>query len=193
MPFSVFGYGSLVNRGTLPAVLKAEPLTVRGWRRAWRCCSITPNGGRCALSVVEDPAAEIDGLTLTFDDALWPAMAAREKNYDPIILRDYGDVILFRAKPHADRWADAGHPVCLSYIDTTIQGFLRTFGAEGADRFMATTSGWERPILDDRTAPTYPRAQPLTGQETAAVDRLLSHVDAVPRVHHDNGPPRQIA
>ena len=178
MTFKVFGYGSLVNRGTLPPHIEVRPKTVRGWRRAWRTASVGANGGACALSVVPDPDTIIDGLVVTFDDVVWPIIEKREKNYDVGYLDDEPDVILFRARPEVDRFGDARHPIHMSYIDVTLQGFLREFGEDGAARFMATTEGWHVPILNDRAAPNYPRAQHLSSAEQIKVDALLESVDA---------------
>ncbi|MEO1103169.1 MAG: gamma-glutamylcyclotransferase family protein [Pseudomonadota bacterium] len=180
MTFSVFGYGSLVNRGTLPGFVSARPLAARGWRRAWRGTSRGKFGGRCALSVVADPQAHIDGLVLTFEDEAWPLIRAREHNYDPLRLEEDPEVIIFRVHAEKDRYGDADHPICLSYIDTTLQGFLTEFGDDGARRFMATTDGWGVPILDDRHEPTYPRAQKLSRDEQKRIDDLLMSVDAMP-------------
>lgn len=180
MSFSVFGYGSLVNRGTLPAHLDARPIRARGWRRSWRASSFGVRGGACALSVVPDPGSVIEGLVVTFDDAEWPTIRRREHNYDILHLADEPDVIVFRASAAADRFGDARHPIHLSYIDATLQGFLREFGEDGALRFMESTEGWHVPILDDRDAPNYPRAQNLSIAEQIKVDELLRTVDARP-------------
>ena len=59
-----------------------------------------------------------------------------------------------------------------------LQGFLREFGETGVSRFVATTDGWDAPILNDRTRPRYPRAQPLSQDETALVDATLTEIGA---------------
>jgi len=178
--FRVFGYGSLVNRQTLPPHIAVEPLAVRGFRRAWRASSVGASGGVCALSVVPDTGSVIDGLVVTFDDAVWPIIRQREKNYDFAQLEEAPDVLVFRAKRAADRFGDADHPIHLSYIDVTLQGFLREFDEDGAERFMATTEGWHVPVLDDREQPNYPRAQILSSAEQIKVDELLRSVDVRP-------------
>lgn len=178
MTFKVFGYGSLVNRGTLPPFVAAEQRTVRGWRRAWRASSVGRNGGVCALSVVPDPDAVIDGLVLTFDEAVFPIIRQREHNYDILRLDEDPDVIVFRARAEVDHFGDQNHPIHKSYLDATLQGFIKEFGEGGASRFMASTEGWHVPILDDRQAPHYPRAQILSSAEQLMVDRLLESVDA---------------
>jgi len=71
------------------------------------------------------------------------------------------------------------YPILLSYLDVVVQGYLRTFGAEGALRFFETTDGWGSPILNDRPAPRYPRHQTLTPYETAFVDAQLASLSAM--------------
>lgn len=179
MSFSVFGYGSLVNRGTLPDHVSARPATLSGWRRAWRASSLAPAGGVCSMSVVEAPDDAIDGLLVTFEDAMRPVIDAREYRYDAVSADALGEpAIVFRASADVDRYGDADFPVHLSYLDVIVQGFLAEFGTAGVERFMATTDGWHVPILADRDAPRYPRAQRLTAQETALVDHMLRSVDA---------------
>lgn len=174
MTFSVFGYGSLVNRGTLPEHVSATPATARGWRRAWRAASRVATWGGCAVSIHEAPGEEIDGLVVSFDDALWPVIEAREHRYVWFELPGFDErVIAFRAAPEADRWGDREHPIHLTYLDAILQGFLREFGEEGARRFMTTTDGWHVPVLDDRDAPRYPRWQVLDARERDIVDALL--------------------
>ncbi len=181
MTFKVFGYGSLVNRGTLPPYVHAERRTVKGWRRAWRKRSPGLGVvGACSLSVVEAPDEEIDGLVVTFEDGMLETITAREHNYDPLRLADDPDVIIFRAKAEVDDYGDHEHPILLSYLDATAQGFLREFGEEGLDRFIATTDGWHVPIVDDRAQPRYARAQQLSSAEEKRINQLLRSVDATP-------------
>ena len=179
MSFSVFGYGSLVNRATLPPFVDARPATVTGWRRAWRATSVDHTGGVCSLSVVPADGVSIEGLLVTFSDEVRPVIDAREHRYDPLPATVDGEpVIIFRAHPDVDRFGDAEYPVHLSYVDCIVQGFLREFGADGVHRFMATTDGWHVPVLDDRAAPHYPRAQALSDAERQLVDEMLMMVDA---------------
>ena len=178
MTFSVFGYGSLVNRMTLPPHVKAEPVALSGWRRAWRATSLAHAGGVCALSVVPGDDT-IEGLLVTFEDEARPVIDAREYRYDPLAAEALGpEALIFRANAASDRFGDSASPVHLSYVDVVIQGFYREFGEAGVERFMATTDGWHVPILDDRAAPRYPRAQQLTENERALCDRMLRVVDA---------------
>ena len=177
MTFAVFGYGSLVNRATLPDHVSARTATLAGWRRSW-CAS---GGGSCALSIVEAEGAAIDGLVVVFDDAMWPEIRAREKRYDWFTLPDFEDtVITFRASAAAARLADEVNPVHLSYVDTVLQGYRREFGVKGAERFVETTEGWSVPLVDDRETPHYPRATQLAPEERVMVDGLLRSAGAIP-------------
>ena len=132
----------------------------------------------CALSVVPGEDT-IEGLLVTFDDEVRPVVDAREYRYDALSCEELGpDALIFRAQSGVDRFGDAANPVHLSYVDVVVQGFLAEFGEAGVERFMATTDGWHVPILDDRAAPRYPRAQVLTQNERALTDRMLRMVDA---------------
>ena len=73
---------------------------------------------------------------------------------------------------------DAARPVLLSYLDVVVQGYLREFGEDGVRRFFDTTHGWDAPILDDRTAPRYPRHVALSADERALTDSHLARLDA---------------
>lgn len=189
-----FGYGSLVNRAS-HAFAGAVPARLTGWRRAWRHTDLRPVA---YLTVVPDPAAEIDGLIAPVPEADWPALDAREAAY----LRQSAAHQVRHALPHQPeimlytipegRHAapSHAHPILLSYLDVVVQGYFREFGASGVARFFATTDGWDAPILDDRAAPRYPRHQSLTAPERAQTDRHLERLGvAIIRPACDTGHP----
>ena len=62
--------------------------------------------------------------------------------------------------------------LCLFRVDTG--GTAAAPGSAGADRFFATTEGWDLTILNDRAEPRYPRHQQLSADETAFVDERLA-------------------
>jgi hypothetical protein len=136
------------------------------------------------LSVEPDPHSTIQGLIAHVPNGDWAALDAREHGYN----RQLAEVLLHDNSPHPIQiyavpqvQANApavAHPILLSYIDVVVQGFLCEFGPQGAEDFFATTTGWNAPILNDRSAPQYPRAQRLTAQETAVVDAGLSNLGA---------------
>ncbi len=175
-----FGYGSLVNRAThtYPQVERAR---VRGWARQWKRTRLRPVA---FLTAVEADGEDIDGLIAAVPGADWAALDEREWAYrrnpvaeifhDPADRPPLSDIQIYRTVIEEDDSPDARHPVLLSYIDVVVQGYLREFGPAGAERFFATTHGWDTVVLDDRAAPIYPRHQSLTEDEMRVVDRHLS-------------------
>ena len=178
-----FGYGSLVNRQThdFPEAL---PARVRGWRRVWRH---TDRRQAAYLSVHPVPGAEIDGLVAAVPGGDWAALDLREAAYDRLPVAP-ADVHHAHDRPIAVHiYATNGafsapareHPILLSYLDCVVQGYLHAHGRDGADRFFATTDGWETPILNDRASPRYSRHTGLSDAERAVVDGWLARLSAV--------------
>ncbi|PWE29638.1 gamma-glutamylcyclotransferase [Pararhodobacter marinus] len=173
-----FGYGSLVNRQT-HIYTPAYRARLSGWRRAWKHTQgrVTP-----FLTGIRDEGSAIDGLVAHVPGGDWAALDLREEGYDrhaiPSGLVVEGDPALAAqvyAVPVVSMVVqDDPAPILLSYLDVVVQGYLREFGEVGAHDFFATTDGWDTPVLDDRAAPRYPRAQVLTGSETAFVDARLT-------------------
>ncbi|MFN3938173.1 MAG: gamma-glutamylcyclotransferase family protein [Gemmobacter sp.] len=177
-----FGYGSLVNRAThdYPGARRAR---LAGWRRLW---VHTPSRPVAFLSAEPAPGVVIEGLLAEVPGGDWAALDAREHAYARHPVRVETEAGPAEAQvyavPHPACAAPvAAHPVLLSYLDTVVQGFLREWGEAAVAGFFASTHGWNAPILDDRAAPLYPRAQPLSSAERALVDAQLSAVGAVVR------------
>ena len=177
-----FGYGSLVNRAT-HAFANPQPARLRGWRRGWRHTDLRPVA---FLTALPDPDCTIEGLIAQVPGADWVALDEREYAYDRVpaseaVTHDLGaglDIAVYAVPDHRHVVPDLAHPILLSYVDVVVQGYLREFGSEGADRFFATTSGWDVPILNDRENPRYPRHQQLDATETSFVDGRLAAVGA---------------
>ncbi|KMK68764.1 gamma-glutamylcyclotransferase family protein [Puniceibacterium sp. IMCC21224] len=171
-----FGYGSLVNSRTHIY----DPVHVAratGWRRIW--CH---TGARelAYLTVLPDPGCAIDGLVAPVDGD-WSALDLRETAYDRLDANgsvshraDHGPVAIYAIAPENRQLPDDDHPMLLSYLDVVLQGYLEVYGTGGADRFIATTAGWDTPVLDDRARPRYPRAQDLDDSQRAYVDAALA-------------------
>jgi hypothetical protein len=124
---------------------------------------------------------DIEGLIAAVPDADWAALDAREQGYarlnsEGAVLHDLipAPEIAHYSVRAEDISATGDHVILLSYLDVVVQGFLQEFGPEGVTRFFETTDGWDTPVLTDRAAPRYPRAQKLTAQETALVDQHLA-------------------
>lgn len=173
-----FGYGSLVNRAT-HEYPRTRPARLEGWRRVWVHTVLRP----VAYLSVERAEGAIDGLVAEVPDADWAALDARERAYDrhPVatILHECGSnaaAQVYAVPASHAAPPDVTHPVLLSYIDTVVQGFLDVFGEDGAERFFATTAGWDAPILNDRAAPRYPRHQAASAELQRYVDCQLTRV-----------------
>jgi hypothetical protein len=177
-----FGYGSLVNRATHDF---SNPTCAQltGWRRAWRHTDLRPVA---FLSVVPDVDSVIDGLIAHVPHDDWAALDQREWAYDRIpatksvrhpVQHDI-EIAVYAVPGSRHNAPSARHPVLLSYVDVVVQGYLREFGPDGAARFFATTDGWDVPVLNDRSAPRYPRHQNLSAKEAAFVDDNLAAYSA---------------
>lgn len=173
-----FGYGSLVNQKT-HRFGPAHRASVSGWQRAWR---YTAQRKVSFLTVIPNSASAIDGLIAPVPDQDWQALDTREHAYDRLHVtehvqhaaQDAATVALYAIPQKRLSVPDARHPVLLSYLDVVVQGYLQEFGLAGAEHFFDTTTGWDAPILDDRAAPVYPRAQTLRPTEQACVDAMLN-------------------
>ncbi len=176
----IFGYGSLVNRRTHDYA-KAHRASLRGWRRAWRH---TSRREVAFLNAVPEPGHEMKGLVLAVPRVA-PDLDRREQAYSRCDVSGQvspppegaAEVSLFAIPPDSGG-GRAGHVLLLSYIDVVAQGYLREYGEGGVRDFFETTDGWDAPVIDDRAAPRYPRAQPADDGLTALVDHWLGEVGA---------------
>ena len=173
-----FGYGSLVHRGT-HSYPQAQKATLNNWRRLWVRTDIRDV---VFLSIHAAPGHSIDGLIAEVPGADWAALDAREAGYARITATDHIahgsdalDIAAYQVPVDLQR-RDGAHCILLSYLDVVVQGFVQEFGQAGAEAFFDTTDNWDTPILDDRGAPRYSRAQNLTRKERALVDQLLAQV-----------------
>ncbi|MEM1360288.1 MAG: gamma-glutamylcyclotransferase family protein [Pseudomonadota bacterium] len=174
-PKFVFGYGSLVNRRS-HAAPQAHPARLRGWQREWCQTSLRPTP---FLSVRPSADHEVLGLIAEVAQEDWQALDEREAAYErhQVAVDDHG----LDPSPHTQVYAicpdlkatTADGPILLSYLDVVVQGYLHVFGEDGAKAFFDTTAGWDRPVLNDRSAPRYSRHQVLAPEEIALVDNGL--------------------
>ncbi|WP_300533015.1 gamma-glutamylcyclotransferase [uncultured Mameliella sp.] len=172
-----FGYGSLVNRTTHEHT-PAHRARLHGWRRAWRA---VPERDLCYLTAVRDPESHIDGLIAPVPGDSWAELDHREGAYDRHDATqnlthdsDARAVVVYAIDP--DRHRDPGpeNPILLSYLDVVVAGYLAEYGPGGPAQFFESTLGWQAPILDDRAAPRYARARPLTDEIRTLTDAGLS-------------------
>lgn len=177
-----FGYGSLVNTAT-HVYDRHHRARLDGWRRVWRH---TPFREMAFLTAEPFEGSYIDGLIAAVPGADWAALDLRETGYDRVPLSDgisheadhAGEIAVYHIPEDKHGPADEDRPILLSYLDVVVQGYLQVFGTEGGQHFFDTTAGWHGPVLDDRAAPLYPRAQVLSRDETRFVDRALADLGA---------------
>lgn len=177
-----FGYGSLVNRVTHDFA-DAHPAVLTGWARAWRHTDLRPVA---FLTAIPMEGSRIDGMIARVPGADWAALDEREWAYDRVPARDAvshdltadPEIAVYAVPESRHSAPTTRYPILMSYLDVVIQGYLREFGRPGVDRFIATTRGWEAPILNDRAEPRYARHQQLSRDETGLVDSLLDELGA---------------
>ena len=182
---SYFGYGSLVNRHTRPPGTQTEPFRLTGWIRQWRHCLENPftkvnvYGNICALTVERRPGSTIDGVLVLADVNELTSIDSREIGYhrEAIDAGQNRNAYIYVSNDAYHRWASDACPIWRSYVDCVLAGYLEVFGRDGAERFIASTEGWDRAaILDDREEPKYPRAVKLTPAEASVIDQLLTNI-----------------
>ena len=191
--FAYFGYGSLVNRATLPEnFVNAIPATLNGWRRHWQHRPEKDNIPEklrdiALLSVHEDKETSIEGLLIIDRISNLPALEAREKMYDKTLFSGSEfrfknkcikylsniPVYIFVARKPDPALDFGGLKLLRSYLDVVMQGYEREFGRVGVERFLQTTDNFPDCVLEDRELPIYPRHQNLTNDEKLRFLALL--------------------
>lgn len=178
-----FGYGSLVNSRTRSGGAGRRSF-VQGWIRQWRHCSLLNGHKCCALTVAPRDGVILSGVFVADSDDGLAKIDEREEGYSrervsvsleraprkPEIIPGF----LYLSEPPYRRAGDDEYPIWRTYLDCVLAGYLRTFGVAGAEDFVRTTEGWDCPIVDDRSAPLYPRADVLTETEAQIINRILT-------------------
>ncbi len=185
-----FGYGSLVNTRTLGPDASAVAGMLHGWRREWRAWWPHDKTNMlmsvCTLTVFRKPNSAIRGVMVHEPADRLAVLDQRERRYLRVDgigsqFRCDGDgqsvpeaAFLYEADAKIRRWGDENHPILQSYVDCVMAGFYDFWGEEGVRHFIETTDGWHAPMLADRAAPRYPRAQQIDPELLALFDRHLA-------------------
>lgn len=166
----ILGYGSLIN-GTSRAKTgesgQVWPVRLQGFERHWSVMS--PGYGMSSVAVVTAADGLCNGVLVEVSEREIPLFDQREHGYQRLQvhaqqLQPYGDEELPEGIVwiyHTDRVVAPTQecPIALSYTDVILAGCLE-HGAEFVEDFLSLTKGWQHPMLNDRPAPRYPRAQP---------------------------------
>jgi len=170
-----------VNRRT-HVYRNAHPATLKGWRRCWRHIADLDTA---FLTATPSDGDKIEGLIAAVPGADWAALDKREMFYQRVNtgsvshdLTPAPKVQHYHAPVNLNTPTSDLRPILLSYLDVVIQGYLAEHGVDGVARFFDTTDGWNAPVLNDRSAPRYPRHQVLTKDESLLVDSHLANVGA---------------
>ena len=175
----VYGYGSLINRGSLTHTLDAEGLgeivtgRVQGFQRAWSNRSTVRR--RTGLGVRRHASACVNGVAIEVSAEQLQALDIRETGYERVVVeaQDLVDGTLWiYTKPNGERPTEEC-PIALSYVDCVLAGCLEK-GKAFAVEFMRTTGWWTTPLMNDRAKPQYPRRTPMTTATVAQIDALLA-------------------
>ncbi|WP_416368951.1 gamma-glutamylcyclotransferase family protein [Tritonibacter mobilis] len=177
-----FGFGSLVNTAT-HVYGNTRPARLEGWRRTW---VRTPDRSMAFLSVMPAPGHVIEGLLAAVPNGDWAALDERETGYvrvdvTPQVAHDMApapQISLYQVPEESHDRNARDHKILLSYLDVVLRGYREVFGDAGVEAFMATTDGWDTPILNDRATPYYPRHQVMTPDEHALHDALIAEAGA---------------
>lgn len=189
----VFGYGSIISTESRSRSYVCDhvvPVYVEGLERGWMVHSVKRNITVLGVRPAED--AVCNGVLVEVQPGDLGAFDAREASYNRVQI-DAGQVIGLDGTCLSDEdtvWVyvpkqfalpDSDFPIIQTYVDVTLSGCLE-YDELFARDFVATTSGWEYPWVDDRASPFFQRPM-----ETVAppeqIDCLLADVSAhrVPR------------
>lgn len=179
---NIFGYGSLVNSNThdYGTLQKA---TLLGWRRRWHYTTIRD---LAFLSVEPDSDSKIQGVVMAVPLEN-EALQSRESDYDRHSVTNQismhpqqeTDTSVFAIPALVHREPGPDSALLLSYIDVVVQGYHQLFGETGVQDFFTSTHGWGAQIINDRSAPIYPRYQSLSRAQTEMTDHWLNELSAV--------------
>ncbi|MFK8075560.1 MAG: gamma-glutamylcyclotransferase family protein [Granulosicoccus sp.] len=183
-----FGYGSLVNRDTRPEGEFTESARLKGWQRVWEHRTADPERQQQCTSLSIEPidtsdCAGIEGVVARIPVSALAELDKRESGYERLRLSaaDFDlpasiqaeSVFVYRSLPHNRHLANDQHPILQSYIDCVLAGYRTRFGDAGMRAMFDTTRGWNRPILNDRAAPYYPRWVSVAPEVTQQLDLLI--------------------
>ncbi|GGF69297.1 gamma-glutamylcyclotransferase [Alteromonas lipolytica] len=192
-PHIVLGYGSLMS-GDSRSRHSGIPhdgieVEVYGFERGWVTRS-EPEQQTYVGAYKKDGAWLNAQLVPTHLD---PALQQREQDYrfTPVTLEQLHFELSAELTARLTDWllqrdiwicetlkiepASAAYPVHQTYIDTCLGGCLELGGSAAANRFIASTTGWQHHRVNDRSQPRYPRAAVVSQAHVNEIDALLEN------------------
>jgi hypothetical protein len=141
-------------------------------------------GRVCALTIVAQHRTSVKGILIPTTAAELKAIDIREIGYvrGDIERRNLsatttplsGSLVTYFSRDEHLRPGSAEYPIWRSYVDYILAQYIEAFGPASASLFISETVGWEAPMLDDRSAPKYPRAKSLSPRIRATIDEALA-------------------
>ncbi|WP_394223694.1 gamma-glutamylcyclotransferase [Alteromonas gracilis] len=189
----VLGYGSLLSKNSRERFsniyTQGIPVTVSGFERAWVTRSLQEK--QTYVGAVANARSQLNAQLIPTQ--INPALQEREKDYQFVAVNPQ-DLNFHSHHGDATPWleerlsaftfwicetldcapASEEYPVHQTYIDTCIAGCLEHGGKEEAERFVAHTSLWDHPRVNDRANPKYPRAALVESDVSNDIDKLLA-------------------
>lgn len=190
----VLGYGSLLSKDSRERYsnifIQGIPVTVSGFERAWVTRSVEEK--QTYVGAAANATSKLNAQLVP--TKINPALQEREKDYRFVEVSPQ-NLNFHLHHPDNATWledtlsqfsfwicetlacepASEAYPVHQTYIDTCLAGCLEHGGQEEAKRFIAQTSLWEHPRVNDRVAPQYPRAALVDSKQIEHIDTLLSN------------------
>jgi hypothetical protein len=184
----VFGYGSLINpesRARTGYTGTTTPVLVGGFQRAWNF--VYPESQMTALGVIPQEKATTNGVLVAISEAELPLFDKRESGYKRVVVRraditglngeQVPDGTFWLYVPTNPGFPSIDCPIAQSYVDVVLKGCLE-LGERFAAQFVRTTTNWEYPWIDDRSAPRYVRAmQTVPPHVSMKIDKILVQND----------------
>lgn len=166
----ILGYGSLINgesRAKTGETGKVWPVKLHGFERHWSVMSV--EYGMSSVAVIHAPEKACNGVLVEVPYDQFPLFDERESGYQRAVI-NANQLTTYQDHPlpegtywvyHTEDVIEPHHecPIALSYLDVILSGCLE-HGDDFAQDFLTLTKGWTSPLLNDRKAPRYPRAQP---------------------------------
>lgn len=177
-PDLILGYGSLINPATHTYEFVSEHARVPDWERSWTHRTRHRGQNVTGLTINPRKGATVTGTLLRpQNDAAWQELTQREAGYDLRALPSSHDgQTVGGYQSRTSVAGDTEHPILRSYLDAVLQGVMRFWGNDGLVEFVATTEGWQTPILEDRDDPIYARPVKLTDEERTVFAEILKDV-----------------
>lgn len=178
----IFSYGSLINSNTrdLTGKIKEEiPAKIEGFIRRWNVHIDQQNRATFGLENRKDSTCNGVLVSVTeknlakFDQRERPEYARKKVSPERVNTKQNfdKDKSIWVYTPKDPKLADKDNPITQSYLDVTISGCLQ-ISEQFTEKFLDTTQDWDKPWLDDREDPRYPRY--LKNLDLQTIDRVLS-------------------